>query len=575
MSPSESSSSPPSAELLTPSNPESTRSQPSYELNPDAKLKPYEVTLITIGGAINTGLMIAFGNALSRSGVSLQSKHGVRSDPTQQPASTLISYTFVGFIVFLVLSALGEVASFSPEPTTLHTQANRFCGPSLGFTLGWIYWLKYMMVIINQMTAGVVVISYWTTVRVGDKAAYITVFLAVIIGMNYWSGRFLGRYEVTLSSFKVLMVIGLMILSLVLALGGGPDHEKKGFRYWRWPGAFANDEDKTSLGIFRAIFRTFPSTTLSYLGTELIGMAVLHTQDSRKAAARAIHQTFYRILAFNLVIVTLLGMAIPYDEDILALPIYTSKRSASAFVVAVQMAHVRVLPDILNACILVFVVSAASRALCMATRIIRELSLEHNAPVFLHQTDKRGVPVYALGASCAPALMGFLNLLSISGRLWSYLVNLVTMFSILTWVSILVMHISFVRFCKAKQVPAQEVPFKAPFGIAGSWIALVLCISIPIMRAIELCDRNFYSHGLDIGTFVTSFLGIPLYLALVLGYKFVSKQKKLRAITKAESLPTGHRRPSRRETETDGAGPGTATKEKTPWRVRTMPIWLI
>ncbi|KAL5335828.1 RNA dependent RNA polymerase-domain-containing protein [Aspergillus crustosus] len=434
-----------------------------------------------------------------------------------RPASTLISYTFVGFIVFLVLSALGEVASFSPEPTTLHSQANRFCGPSLGFTLGWIYWLKYMMVIINQMTAGVVVISYWTTIRVGGKVAYLAVFLAVITSMNYWSRRFLGRYEVLLSSFKVLMVFGLMILSLVLALGGGPDHEKKGFRYWRWPGAFANDEDKTSLGIFRAIFRTFPSTTLSYLGTELIGMAVLHTQDSQKAAARVIHQTFYRILAFNLVIVTLLGMAIPYDEDILALPIYTSKRSASAFVVAVQMAHVRVLPDILNACILIFVVSAASRALCMATRIIRELSLEHNAPICLHHTDKRGVPVYALAASCAPALVGFLNLLSISGRLWSYLVNLVTMFSILTWLTILVMHIQFVRFCKAHQVPPNEIAFRAPFGIAGSWVALVLCVSIPIMRAIELSDRNFYREGLDIGAFVTSFLGIPLYIALVVG----------------------------------------------------------
>ncbi|KAL4926070.1 putative amino acid permease [Aspergillus undulatus] len=544
-----------------PANPESTastQSQHSYQLNPDAGLKPYQVTLITIGSAINTGLMIAFGNALSKSG----------------PASTLISYTFVGFIVFLVLSALGEVASFSPEPTTLHTQAKRFCGPSLGFTLGWIYWLKYMVVIINQMTAGVVVISYWTTVRIGDKAAYITVFLIVIISMNYWSGRFLGRYEVFLSSFKVLMVVGLMILSLVIAFGGGPDH-KKGFRYWRIPGAFANEEDRTALGVVRAIFRTFPSTTLSYLGTELIGMAVLHTRDSKKAAARAIQQTFYRILAFNLVIVTLLGMAIPYDEDILELPVYTSKRSASAFVVAVQMAHVAVLPDILNACILVFVVSAASRALCMATRIIRELSFERHAPRFLRRADKRGVPVYALGVSCAPALLGFLNLLRISGRLWSYLVNLVTMFSILTWISILIIHISFIRYRTRNKVPPEEVPFKAPFGLLGSWVALVFCISIPIMRAIELTDPNFYSEGLDVGAFVTSFLGIPLYFIFILGYKVVSKRRSrhVHMKTEAEALPIRMRS---RDTDTDSAGlTQITTHEKALWRSRIIPVWLI
>ncbi|CBF77962.1 hypothetical protein AN8816.2 [Aspergillus nidulans FGSC A4] len=319
--------------------------------------------------------------------------------------------------VFLVLSALGEVASFSREPITLHTQAKRFCGPSLGFTLGWIYWLKYMMVIINQITAGVLVLSFWTNLGIGQKAAYITVFLAVILSMNYWSGRFLGRYEVLLSSFKILVVLGLMMLSLVIALGGGPNH-KKGFHYWRMPGAFANEEDRSALGVFRAIFRTFPPTTLSYLGTELIGMAVLHTQDSKKAAARAIQQTFYRILAFNLVVVTLLGMAIPYDEDILELSIYTSKRRAMAFVVAVQVAHVTVLPDILNACILIFVVSSASRALCMATRIIRELSLEENAPHFLRRVNKRGVPVYALGGKGAMEESNHSGMVDMRRRHW-------------------------------------------------------------------------------------------------------------------------------------------------------------
>ncbi|KAL2824021.1 amino acid permease/ SLC12A domain-containing protein [Aspergillus cavernicola] len=549
-----------SPELHATSNHESAQSQQFKELNPDAGLEPYQVTLITIGGTINTGLLIAFGNALSRSG----------------PASTLISYTFVGAIVFLVLSALGEVASFSPEPTTVHTYANRFCGPSLGFTLGWIYWLKYMILIINQLTAGVVIISFWKNVGVGDKAAYISVFLVVIIGMNYWSSQFLGRYEVVLSSFKVLVVLGLMILSLVLACGGGPDHERKGFRYWKMPEAFAIADHGSALGVFRAIFRTFPSTTLSYLGTELIGMAVLHTREPRKAAARAVRQTFYRILAFNLVVVTLLGMAIPADEYILALPTYTSKRSASAFVVAVQMAHIPVLPDILNACILVFVISAASRSLCMATRIVHELSLEKHAPVILCRTDRRGLPLYALGLSATPALLGYLNLLKISGRLWSYLVNLVTMFSILTWVSILIIHISFVRACKTHHIPPDEIPFKAPFGILGSWIALVLCTSIPVMRAIELSDRNFYVKGLDVGAFVTSYLGIPLYLILVLGYKMEIRRRSRREPIKVESLPTRQSVQSLRDTEADGAGLyEVSTREKALWKRRSIPLWLL
>ena len=30
----------------------------------------------------------------------------------------------------------------------------------------------------------------------------------------------------------------MLILSLVLTLGGGPNHDRKGFRYWKDPGAF-------------------------------------------------------------------------------------------------------------------------------------------------------------------------------------------------------------------------------------------------------------------------------------------------------------------------------------------------
>jgi amino acid transporter len=58
-------------------------------------------------------------------------------DPAQ-PAAIIISYTIVGFAVFLVLSALGEVASWLPKPYTVADQAVRFCDPALGFSLGWM-----------------------------------------------------------------------------------------------------------------------------------------------------------------------------------------------------------------------------------------------------------------------------------------------------------------------------------------------------------------------------------------------------------------------------------------------------
>ncbi|PYI06125.1 hypothetical protein BO78DRAFT_430034 [Aspergillus sclerotiicarbonarius CBS 121057] len=472
-------------------------------------LKPRQITMVAIGGAINTGLTICAGNALSKAG----------------PASILISYTGVGIIVYLVLCALGEVASWSPEPS-MTDHAARLCDPALGFTLGWIYWFKFMVVIPNQLAAGELLIAYWQENEAKYSVFWTTAFLGVIIAANSLCSRYLGKYEVILSFFKVLVMSGLMALSVVLALGGGPDRDMKGFRYWRDPGAFANGTGGAVAGTIRAICRTVPSATLAYLGSELMGMTILRTQNPRKAAGRAIKVTFYRILVFNIVNITLLGMLVPHDTHIIAFTQKASQpRTASAFVAVAQSAGPSVIPNLLNACLLLFVLSAANQALQMASMTLYGISLDKNAPSFLCRTNRRGIPIYALGMCSAVACLAYLNISSGSKRLFEYSVNLVSMFSILTWVSILVIHFSFIRARKAQKITDEVLAFRAPLGLFGSWVALVACVLVTVIRGFDFVDHEYYPKGVDRIAFVTSFVGIPLYLTLVAGYKIGTKSK--------------------------------------------------
>lgn len=85
-------------------------------------LKSRHITMIAIGGAIGTGLIIGTGKALAQAG----------------PASILISYSFVGLIVFAVMGALGEMAAWIPLGEGFSGYATRFCDPALGFALGWV-----------------------------------------------------------------------------------------------------------------------------------------------------------------------------------------------------------------------------------------------------------------------------------------------------------------------------------------------------------------------------------------------------------------------------------------------------
>ena len=185
-------------------------------------LRARQVTMIAIGGAIGTGLIIGTGAALAKAG----------------PASILISYSIVGFIVYMVMCALGEMAAWLPLESGFTGYAARFCDPALGFSLGYTYWFKYIIVTPNQLTAAALVIQYWCPREKVNPGVFIAVFLVVIIAINYLGIRFFGEFEFWLSSIKVLTIVGLIILSLVLMLGGGPDHDRKGFRYWKHPGAF-------------------------------------------------------------------------------------------------------------------------------------------------------------------------------------------------------------------------------------------------------------------------------------------------------------------------------------------------
>ncbi|KAF4151277.1 hypothetical protein CNMCM6936_004376 [Aspergillus lentulus] len=468
--------------------------------------------MIAIGGAINTGLMIGAGNALSKAG----------------PAAIVISYTTVGIVVYLTLCALGEVAAWFPEPSTAVDHAVRFCDPAVGFTLGWSYWLKYLVVTPNQLTAAALVISYWIDAKDVNPGIWITAFLVLIGSVNYWIARFIGPYEFALSSFKILVLSALTVLSVVIALGGGPDHDRRGFRYWRDPGAFASYGNHELVGKLRAVSKTMPSTIFAYLGSELLGMTMLQTGNAAKAAARAIKLTFYRILIFNIVSVTLLGMLIPYDSQDLAFATNASKpTTVSVFVVAIRMAHIPILPSILNACFLLFVLSAANQALHMATQIIHGLSQEQKAPSILSRTDHRGVPVYSLATCTILASLAYLSIYNDSKVLFGYFVNIITMFSLLTWISILITHISFVRARKAQKVPDSALVFRAPLGACGSWVALISCILLSLMRGLDVAELATHPEAFDYMTLITSYIAVPLYLSLVIGYKAVTRCKSV------------------------------------------------
>jgi yeast amino acid transporter len=62
-----------------------------------------------------------------------------------------------------------------------------------------------------------------------NPGVWITILLVLIIIINYFGIKIFGEFEFWLSSIKVCVILGLIILCFVIALGGAPTHDRYRF----------------------------------------------------------------------------------------------------------------------------------------------------------------------------------------------------------------------------------------------------------------------------------------------------------------------------------------------------------
>ncbi|ODQ57222.1 hypothetical protein WICANDRAFT_102233 [Wickerhamomyces anomalus NRRL Y-366-8] len=470
-------------------------------------LKARHVSMIAIGGALGTGLLIGSGSALSSSG----------------PAPLFIGYTFIGFIIYIVMCCLGEMATYIPLPDGFSGYASRYCDPALGFAVGYSYLFKYLIVTPNQITAGALVLQYWVSRDKVNPGVWITIFIIVILLINIFGVKIFGEFEFWLSCLKVLIVLGLIILLFIIMLGGGPNHDRLGFRYWKDPGAFKPYKgiESVSKGKFVSFVNVLVTAVFAYSGTELVGITVAEAENPRKSIPKAIKLTFYRIVVFYICSVLLLGMCVPYNDPLL-ISATKAKTSANAspFVVAIKNAHIKGLDHLINACILIFIFSASNSDLYIGSRTLYGLACNGAAPKIFAKTNKYGIPYYALAVCTAFCALAYMSVSSSSQEVFGHFVNVVSIFGLLTWITILITYIYFSRAFKAQGISKSTFAYTAPMQSWAPYLALALCIIVAFIK-----NFTVFINGFNYKTFITGYIGLPVYVIAYFGYKIIKKSK--------------------------------------------------
>ncbi|KAI8287501.1 putative amino-acid permease [Colletotrichum sp. SAR 10_98] len=469
------------------------------------EFKERHVSMIAVAGAIGTGLIIGSGTGLVRGG----------------PASLLIAYTIIGAVVFFIMTAVGEMATMLPSDKGFAGYATRFVDPALGYATGWNYFLKYAIVLPNNLTAAGIIIQYWRPDL--NVAIFVTTFTVAIIAVNVLHVSFFGEAEFWMSTVKLLAIIMLVLTCFIISMGGQPSGEVIGFKYWHNPGAFGSYLVEGPTGRFLGFWAAMVQACFAYTGTEVVGVAFGEAPNPRKTIRKAVRQTLWRIVFFYIIGALVLGMSVPYTNDLL---IGGTKKStgaaASPFVIAVQLANIPVFPHVVNGCLLIFVISAANSDIYIGSRTLYGLARDGQAPRIFTKTTGAGVPIIGVAATSVFAALAYMNAAKSSSQVFGYLVSLVTVFGTLNWVSVLVSYIQFTRGMQAQGIPRSIMPYRGPLQPYGSYAALLITVLVVFFNG-----YNAFIPKFTVSTFMTSYIGIAIYVVNIISYKLYAKTQRV------------------------------------------------
>jgi GABA permease len=334
-------------------------------------LSQRQLNMIALGGVIGAGLFVGSGVIIGETG-----------------PGAFITYAVCGVLVILVMRMLGEMATANPSTGSFADYARQALGGWAGFSVGWLYWYFWVVVVGFEAIAGGAVLSYWI------KAPLWLLSLILMVGMtatNLFSVATFGEFEFWFAGIKVAAIVVFLGLGSLFVLGA-------------WPRRGIDFSNLTAHGGFfphgvGAIFGAVSVVISAMVGAEVATIAAAETANPERAVARATKSVVVRIVIFYLGSVFLLAVIVPWNSH---------KPGTSPYVAALGEMGIPAAGHIMNAVVLTAVLSCLNSGLYTASRMLFVLAARHEAPVELVKVGRRGVPYVAILCS---SMVGFLCVL--------------------------------------------------------------------------------------------------------------------------------------------------------------------
>ncbi|MEN5035156.1 amino acid permease [Pseudomonas sp. TWI929] len=348
-----------------------------------------QVSMISIAGIIGAGLFIGSSKAIASAGPAI-----------------LISYALTGLLVLLVMRMLGEMAVANPTSGSFSTYAAEAIGPWAGFTIGWLYWWFWVLIIPVEAIAGADILHAWFPAVPSWLFAFL--IMGVLAASNLASVKNFGEFEFWFALVKVVAILAFIVIGGMALFGAWPLAEVSGVSHlWANGGFVPNGWGAVLGGVLITIF--------SFFGAEIVTIAADETANPQAKIRRATNLVVYRIAIFYLASIFLVVSLVAWNDPGLA-----AVGSFQRVLEVLDVPGAKLMVDIV---VLVAVTSCMNSGLYTASRMLYSLGARGEALSITRRVTANGLPVVAVLMSTLAGFAGCLVNYVFPGKVFSFLLS--------------------------------------------------------------------------------------------------------------------------------------------------------
>lgn len=374
-------------------------------------LSARQLQLMALGSTIGVGLFLGSATAIEQAGPSI-----------------LVAYAVAGLVTFIVLRALGEIATHHPVSGSFAVYATSYAHPMIGFLVGWGYWAYWTIIAVAEVTAVGIYMQFWFPGSPQWQWA-----LAAILamgGFNLLAARVFGELEFWFALIKIVTILALIGLGTVVIVWGFPGE-------WK-PFGLGNLVDHGGFfpnGLMGCVL-AMQMVLYAYVGAEMIGLTAGEAENPERTLPRAINSFVWRIALFYVGAIFVILAIFPWNRI---------AATGSPFVEVFQRLGLAGAAGVVNFVVVTAALSSCNGGVYASGRMLFSLASDRHAPRPLGQVSPQGVPRTAILFTVLVGSLGVAINYWAPQRAFEYLTAAVTFIGILIWLTILYTHARFRR----------------------------------------------------------------------------------------------------------------------------------